>query len=1055
MKKRLTCLFLCLVMMLSVFLASCAEETDEDVQDAISEMAAKNTVSLTMWIVSEDEVDEDVAKAVTRELSALTEAKYKARLNIEYVTRDEYYEELVDTLDAYDKYVQENRLNETPETEEETDEEVTTEPQTVVGDDGLLRDRYPDLRPNQVDIVYIGDVNGEGFGETMFNELVSKGYLAKLDDSINTNAKMLREYLSPTLLSAVQRNGATYAIPNNNVIGEYTYMLMNKELTDVIFSGYVLNGSIDSLYNEHLYGYLDQIKSMTDSSVLPIDASYEDCLEILAHYWSVDSKTYEVEGTEFSVFGSLYEDLSKLSRGSVSLDVESLFANPDFVKSYLKLNSYRLNEEGREFFRSESNADTEYEKTAIKFIKGDLTILTEVIDANTRESVLYYDDEDGTRYYAIPVKYPSATSEDIYSNMFGVCSDSVDVSRCMDIITYLNTNADARNILQYGVLDTHYDLKEREVEDQDENERSYYVQRKLDKNGKPLYNMDIYATGNAFLAYMTADMNENVWESGKEQNRSSLVDPLLGFNLADYAASAAKIGNEIVLPSVAYEEKLSNEFTYSYGYSKEVLSQNDTLKKWFAQCDKADAGVFAYRTYVENKSAQKMDAVIYVYNTLGKATDSFDEDENVALPAFEVIATPDKVAVMDGESQKLDKDGKPLFNEVGMDLCFKYGALEDDGYTISIIHYTGSESASYQNTVRALIDGEETEVETTLLPYIVDFDTETTKYYDVDVYGDLYLEHFQSNEYIYNTVSKWIEDGDSDQYVLQWLDDSGTKDVYTFLVYYGDVRTATDLSVTVVGDADAPVLDLRYVAEGYMKESKDGKDVMAPVADFKDLIVENGKDSGNYKTGTPYLLYYITAEVEEGVEVSIQSSRHTLGSMRNGDAGKIETVKANLTKVEDIETKMDVYGELDTELVEYMEVLNESLLAVLDACETYEELEAVVGDFSAILNPKEVPAMEDIQTEAVRELFDEESLAILHEKVIHITSNGASAAPDSSEDEEGAEDGAEDSEGTEEEAPGTEEGGSDSSAESTSGIYYYSPYGIYYQWMKEYAYLPE
>ena len=499
MKKRLTSLFLCLLMVLSVFLAGCAEETEEDVQNKIEEMAAKNTVSLTMWIVSEEKVSDTVAAAVTKELSTLTEAKYKARLEIKYFTEEEYYESLTGSVSAYLKDAK-NKVQDT--TEEETQEL----PQTEEGADGLLRDKYPDFEKNQVDIIYIGDVKGKS-GEAFFNEFVSKGYLAKLDECIATNAKTLREYLSPTLLSAVQKNGVTYAIPNNNVIGEYTYMLMNKELMDVIFSGYVLDGSIDALYNEHVYGFLDQIKTMTDSSVLPIDATYEECLELLAHYWSIDSKTYDINGTDFSVFGSLYEDLSKLSRGSVSLDVESLFANPEFVKSYLKLNSYRLDENGRDFFRSEKNANTVYEKTAIKFLKDDLTVLTEVIDENTKESVYYYDDADGTRYYAVPVKYPSATTDDIYSNMFGVFASSKDVARCMDIITYINTNVTARNILQYGVLDEHYSLKEREVEGLAENERSYYVESKSD-GGKLLYNMDIYATGNAFLAYMPAEMNE-------------------------------------------------------------------------------------------------------------------------------------------------------------------------------------------------------------------------------------------------------------------------------------------------------------------------------------------------------------------------------------------------------------------------------------------------------------------------------------------------------------------------------------------------------------------
>ncbi|MBE6589264.1 MAG: hypothetical protein E7643_03720 [Ruminococcaceae bacterium] len=1041
MKKRLTCLFLCLVMMLSVFLASCSEETDEDVQNAIEEMAAKNTVHLTMWIVSEEKVSKDVADEVTRELSALTEAKHKARLTIKYLTEGEYYKELNKSMDAYSKYVQENKMNQAPVTDAESEEETTqSAPQTVVGEDGLLKDKYPDLLPNQVDIVYIGDVKGTT-GEAMFNELVSKGALAKLDDSIASNAKTLREYLSPTLLSAVQKNGATYAIPNNNVIGEYTYMLMNKELTDVIFSGYVLDGSIKNLYNEHLYSYLDQIRSMTDSSVLPIDATYEECLELLAHYWSIDPDTYKVDGTDFSVFGTLYEDLSKLSRGSTSLDVDSLFANPDFVSSYLKLNSYRLNEEGRDFFRSEKNEKTVYDKTAIKFLKGDLTILTEVIDENTGESALYYDDKDGTRYYAIPVKYPSATSEDIYSNMFGVCSDSVDVSRCMDIITYINTDVEARNILQYGVLDEHYDLKEREVENLEAGEKSYFVQRKIDKEGKLLYNMDIYATGNAFLAYMPAEMNANVWESGKKQNRSSLVDPLLGFDLSSYAASAAKIGVDLVLPSDAYAEKTSYDLSCTTGYSKDVLSQNETLKKWIAECDKKEKGVFAYKTFTENKSAQKMTAVIYVYNTLGAAYDSFDAENGVSVPAFEVIATPE-------QTQNTDKDGKLVYNEVGMDLCFKYGAMKNSGYTLSIVNYTGTSSANYKNTLSASVGGSAKTVSESTLNYIVAFDAMDTTYYDIEVYGDLYVDHFKTNSYIYDTVSEWIEDGGNKQKVLRWVDKSGKTDQYTFLIYFGDITTATKLDVNVFGGAKTPVIDLRYVAEGFAKEVKDGKESMKPVADFTEMVIEGQQAGGVYKGAAQYLLYYVTAEVEKGVTLSLNSTHETLGSMRSGEAGKIEALSFEQTDVKDLSTKMDVYGELDTELVGYMKELNASLVALLDACTTYEELEAVVGDFSKILDPEKAPVLSDIKTDAVKALFaDDASLALLHEKVVHITSyeNPANAGSDDDAEEEGTE-------GDEGAADGGE---SDAPAASASDIYYYSPFGIYYQWMKEFSYLPE
>ena len=36
--------------------------------------------------------------------------------------------------------------------------------------------------------------------------------------------------------------------------------------------------------------------------------------------------------------------------------------------------------------------------------------------------------------------------------------------------------------------------------------------------------MDIYATGNAFLAYLEPQMDAAIWENGKKQNRDAIVE---------------------------------------------------------------------------------------------------------------------------------------------------------------------------------------------------------------------------------------------------------------------------------------------------------------------------------------------------------------------------------------------------------------------------------------------------------------------------------------------------------------------------------------------------
>ena len=84
---------------------------------------------------------------------------------------------------------------------------------------------YPELRKNQVDIVYLS-------GFDRYNDFIDSEWIQPLDEEINGASRKLTDYISSTLLSGVQIDGSTYAIPNNVSIGEYTYMMIDKELFD-------------------------------------------------------------------------------------------------------------------------------------------------------------------------------------------------------------------------------------------------------------------------------------------------------------------------------------------------------------------------------------------------------------------------------------------------------------------------------------------------------------------------------------------------------------------------------------------------------------------------------------------------------------------------------------------------------------------------------------------------------------------------------------------------------------------------------------------------------
>jgi ABC-type glycerol-3-phosphate transport system substrate-binding protein len=60
--------------------------------------------------------------------------------------------------------------------------------------------------------------------------MISKGRVQDLTTSLNTTNKTIKKYVNNALLDNAAINGKWYGIPNNNIIGDYTFMLVNKEL---------------------------------------------------------------------------------------------------------------------------------------------------------------------------------------------------------------------------------------------------------------------------------------------------------------------------------------------------------------------------------------------------------------------------------------------------------------------------------------------------------------------------------------------------------------------------------------------------------------------------------------------------------------------------------------------------------------------------------------------------------------------------------------------------------------------------------------------------------
>lgn len=129
-------------------------------------------------------------------------------------------------------------------------------------------------------------------------------------------------------------------------------------------------------------------------------------------------------------------------------------------------------------------------------------------------------------YFMIVLEYPRAYASEVCSNLFAVNASTQSLSRSMKIITYITTNEAFRNLIQYGVEGIDYTTATEIV-----GGKSYTTVTRLNN----YYQMDIYKTGNTFIAYPEENMSYNIWDYGKLQNREALYDTLAGFDVNEYA----------------------------------------------------------------------------------------------------------------------------------------------------------------------------------------------------------------------------------------------------------------------------------------------------------------------------------------------------------------------------------------------------------------------------------------------------------------------------------------------------------------------------------------
>ena len=582
MKKRILCLLLCVVM-LAACLAGCGKKTEEEAIDDVNKEASESAMTLAMYLLCEEEMSEEQQAKIEEAVNKITKSKFKTRLDLRFYTADEYYAKLEEAFAARAEAEAAGLISQPVVNEDET-----TEEETVMNEYGFAEIAYPDIANYQVDIFYLG-------GYEKFAEYMEMNMLQNLNEELSSASKKLNEYISAPYLTYMKSvNKGTYAIPTNKAIGEYTYLLINKEaLKDQSYNTDAGIKDFTSMTDADLVKFLGEISAFRSDKYVPLYTNLSnielatagttfltndegETIEYGVKYWGI-GEDGQLTG-DFSLIGSNYNVSGAYGKTASYMEsVGDLMKSTAFNTQFSAIMDYQKNG----YFATDMTVDGK--DAAVMCLKGGAELPAAYAD----------------KYEAVVIGKPTITTEALYEDMFAVASYTTSTSRSMEIITYLNTNADFRNLLLYGIEGENYELVDSDYED--ENGAAIKVVRRLNED----YMIDPEKLGNTLIGYVLEGENPLMKDFIMEQNTSAVVSTIMGFRLDynDLIVETEKLETLRAISQTA-KEKLN---ACTYETYKTVMDEIDAIYTENAEV------ISALSSYIEPADETTPAGIGYVY----------------------------------------------------------------------------------------------------------------------------------------------------------------------------------------------------------------------------------------------------------------------------------------------------------------------------------------------------------------------------------------------------------------------------------------------------------
>ena len=402
MKNRVAALMLIVLMLLPV-LASCSKE--------VPPTETEVTV-YTLHMIKGDTTTEEAIEKVELALNRILFYRLGSCVEILAYTEDEYY----DAIEAKYAEMEEYKLKKEEEKKNNKDKDMNkdkAESSEEVSVDVFTGDDYLDLlmeggeyvrEEPRFDIFLINDYD-------MYYELASEGKLSAITDVLNSECKILKDYIHPTILSAAVIDKKTYGIPLNTIIGEYSYMVFDKELLDQHGVDYQTMKSLDDLED-----YLSVIAEQ-NPDVIPL------------------SNTADPTSVDY-IFSSLSPAYVKNKYVYSSYESSELASYYSVIQMFNSLGYLR-----------EADED---DRVAVQFISGN------------EETIAKLEAETGREYEYTVYSNPVATNDNCINGIFAFSSfcTSNELKAAMELVTAIYTNPELANIFAYGVEGEHYLLND-------------------------------------------------------------------------------------------------------------------------------------------------------------------------------------------------------------------------------------------------------------------------------------------------------------------------------------------------------------------------------------------------------------------------------------------------------------------------------------------------------------------------------------------------------------------------------------------------------------------